>query len=264
MNYSDLSDLLSDARLVRYLTATNYDQAKALDLYHFNIILSQQMFGLISLFEIVLRNKINNVMIKETGDKDWLLNSIQPKNPALGLKKYQGCFLQQQTQQSANLIFAALMGLGQNKNTYHADKLVAELGFGFWRYLFMSGKNAQYDATGKVLLRVFPKKPKSYPMKDTSGNPILNKEGKPVHFHYDNKWVFNELSKINKFRNRLAHHEPIYFDATGAKSTQYVRETHQRILDLMTYMDIDTTQLFHKFNSINHLVIPMCNSIDKL
>lgn len=261
MNYSDLTDLLSNARLVRYLAATNQDQAKAIDLYHFNIVLSQQMFGLISLFEIILRNKINNLMITTTNDKDWLLNSIQPKNPTLTLN-YQGCFLQHQTQQSANLIFAALMGLGQNN--YHADKLVAELGFGFWRYLFMSGKNAQYEATGKVLLRVFPKKPKSYPLTDTSGNPVLDKKGKPVHFHYDNKWVFDELSKINKFRNRLAHHEPICFDKTGTKSTQYVRETHQNILNLMAYMDIDTAQLFHKFNHINHLIIPTCNSIDGL
>lgn len=70
MNYSSLTDLLSDAQLIRYLAATNQDQEKAIDLYHFNIVLSQQMFGLISLFEIILRNKINNLMIKETNDKD--------------------------------------------------------------------------------------------------------------------------------------------------------------------------------------------------
>lgn len=154
------------------------------------------------------------------------------------------------------------MGLGQNH--YHADKLVAELGFGFWRYLFMSGKNAQYEATGKVLLNIFPKKPTSFPMVDGSGNPILDKNGRQVYFHYDNKWVFNELSKINKFRNRLAHHEPICFDRNGAKNTQYVRKTHQNILNLMAYMDIDTQQLFLKFNNINHLIIPTCNSIDGL
>lgn len=242
MDYSAFSDILSQSRLNRYRWAVT-DDDKAIDLYHFNIILSQQMFGLISVFEIILRNKINAIMMKETGDPDWLLHSIQPKTePNL---PYQGCFLKYETQSSANLISAALFSLGQNG--YDADKLVAELGFGFWRYLFAGGKNAQFDATGKVLMAVFPNRPNTTPTQC-----------------YNQRWIFSELSTINKFRNRLAHHEPICFNHNGIKSTQYVRDTHQNILNLMNYMGIDNSQLFLKLNSITHLIIPMCDEIDAL
>ena len=260
MNYSELLGIFSDARFNRYHLAVANNDDKAVDLYHFNIILSQQMFGLISVFEIILRNKINAIMIKETKDPDWLLHSIQHKTTSSF--NYQGCFLKYETQQSANLISVALFSLGQDG--YQADKLLAELGLGFWRYLFAGGKNAQFESTGKILMDVFPKRPRSFILKDTNGNDILDKKGNPKWFHYNQKWVFDELSKINKFRNRLAHHEPICFDKNGMKSTQYVLNTYQNILNLMNYMDIDTNKLFSKLHLITDSIIPMSNQIDAL
>ena len=74
--------------------------------------------------------------------------------------------------------------LGKN---YTHDKLVAELSFGVWVFLF-AGK--QYQAGGNVLLSIFPKRP----------------------YKVNQKVIYQKLNQINSLRNRVAHHEPIVLD----------------------------------------------------
>jgi hypothetical protein len=66
-------------------------------------------------------------------------------------------------------------------------KLIAAMDFGFWRYLFSPH---QYRAGGQTLLRVFPSRPTSTPM-----------------VQYSAAYIFNELARIKRLRNRIAHHE---------------------------------------------------------
>ena len=162
-------------------------------------------------------------MIEQTGDNHWLLNSIRPhesSSPA-----HWGCFLQSKTKESANLISSALIAI--SGSPYSHDKLLAELGFGFWRYLFAGGENKQYEVTGKILMKIFPSKPASNP-----------------EIHYNQKWVFTQLSAINRFRNRLAHHEPLCFDEFEKKDTNHVRRINKLIDNLLEYMGINTAELF--------------------
>ena len=60
MKYIDFENIMSPARMSRYLQATGFDTRKAMTLYRKNLKLSQEMFTLISCFEIALRNKIND------------------------------------------------------------------------------------------------------------------------------------------------------------------------------------------------------------
>ena len=62
---------------------------------------------------------------------------------------------------------------------------MAELGFGFWRYLF---SDHQYRAAGQTLLHIFPSKP-------ISSRTI----------QYNANFIFGELARINDLRNRIAH-----------------------------------------------------------
>ena len=59
IQYKEAQRLFSPARMQKYLRACNGDEQKAIDLYSFNAKLSQAFFGVISLFEVVLRNSIN-------------------------------------------------------------------------------------------------------------------------------------------------------------------------------------------------------------
>jgi len=66
------------------------------------------------------------------------------------------------------------------KHQYTHSKLVAELGFGFWRYIFAQH---QFTATGRTLLQIFPAKPTSTPS-----------------MQYNQTFVFNQLAQLNKIR----------------------------------------------------------------
>jgi hypothetical protein len=83
--------------------------------------------------------------------------------------------------------------------------LVADLGFGFWRYMFAQH---QFNATGRILLRVFPAKPTSTPA-----------------IQYNHTFIFNQLAQINNLRSRIAHHEPICFQITTYKKYNLCKAT---------------------------------------
>jgi hypothetical protein len=74
-------------------------------------------------------------------------------------------------------------GRSFSSGTVHAGKVVAELNFGFWRYLL----TARYEASlwTPALRHAFP-----------AGLARIT--------------VYDLVENINTFRNRVAHHEPIH------------------------------------------------------
>ena len=122
-----------------------------------NLKLSQEFFTVISCFEISLRNKIDEHLTSTLGN-DWLRNGAQR----------QGIFDNIRTRLTKNNINDAINSLG---SSYTPNKLVAELGFGFWRFLFAQ---RQYTATGRNLLRIFPAKPISTPTNQYNQNYVFN------------------------------------------------------------------------------------------
>ena len=69
---------------------------------------------------------------------------------------------------------------------YTNDRLVSELSFGYWVYLFASH---QFKAGGQNVHRIFINRPKGT----------------------NQKTLFYELNQIRLLRNRIAHHEAICF-----------------------------------------------------
>ncbi len=227
MRYAKFEEILSPARMNRYLIASNGNSRKAMTLYRLNLKLSQEFFTVISCFEIALRNKIDYQCISSFG-VDWLRHGAQPN----GIFDNRSC---QQTQQNIN---DAVRKLG---SSYTHNKLVAELGFGFWRYFFA---HRQYNATGRILLRIFPSKPIS-----------------TAATQYNQKFVFNQLAKINKFRNRIAHHEPICFiQSQSDKDSTFARQHYGAILQLFQWMSINESELLYGIDHIDKV----CNQLDSL
>ena len=60
MNFQNSQIVFSKARVQKYLRACGGDKSKAMRLYRYNARLSQDFYGVLSIFEIVLRNAINN------------------------------------------------------------------------------------------------------------------------------------------------------------------------------------------------------------
>jgi hypothetical protein len=68
--YDNLCIIFSESRLSTYLSATNEDKIEALKLYTLNMSLSESLYSFLCVFEIALRNRISNVLVKEFGD-NW-------------------------------------------------------------------------------------------------------------------------------------------------------------------------------------------------
>lgn len=142
MRYNQFESIISAPRMSRYLRACSGETRKSMTLYRLNLKLSQEFFTVISCFEISLRNKIDEHLTSTLGN-DWLRNGA----------KTNGIFDNNHTRLTKKSINDAVNSLG---TLYTHNKLVAELGFGFWRFLFAQ---KQYTATGRNLLRIFPAKP---------------------------------------------------------------------------------------------------------
>ena len=227
MRYEQFENIISAPRMSRYLTACSGNTKKSMTLYRLNLRLSQEFFTVISCFEISLRNKIDEHLTYSLGN-DWLKNGAQPN----------GIFDNEHTRLTQKNINDAYKSLGKS---YTHNKLVAELGFGFWRFLFAQ---KQYTATGRDLLNIFPSKPISTPTNQ-----------------YNPNYVFNQLADINKFRNRIAHHEPICFkNSHSIIDSTAAREHYGIIMQFFQWMNINESELLYGIDHINKV----CDDLDNL
>ena len=78
MKYEICEKTLSKARLNKYSQACGQDKSKAIWLYQCNMKLSQRFYGVIGLFEVMLRNAINEHYKQQFGDEDWIVNQCAP------------------------------------------------------------------------------------------------------------------------------------------------------------------------------------------
>jgi len=200
MKYNDAKILFSDARLGKYLRACGGDKRKAMLLYSYNARVSQCFFGVVSLFEIILRNAINDHYILTLGE-DWIIHQA-----------YGSLLLEQESEEIKKIESAY-----RKEGVYSHDKMVGSFTFGFWTYLFTKHN---YKVGGKTLLQIFP-----YRVKGTT-----------------QKEVYRDITQIREFRNRIAHHEPICFDKSGAVDVCYMRKHYDLILTYMRYIGVDCSQ----------------------
>lgn len=62
MKFTEFEETISPERMHRYVLACANDTRRAMTLYRYNLKLSQEMFTLISCFEVSLRNRIDREM----------------------------------------------------------------------------------------------------------------------------------------------------------------------------------------------------------
>lgn len=222
MKYKDFEKAFSAARLNKYKNACEGNTGKALVLYRNNVKLCQKFYGVLNIFEIVLRNAINIHYTAYFHDTDWIYHQLQT-----------GGMLEYSPQRDSIL---ENIGSMKAKGKYTSDKLVASVSFGFWTYMFTK---VPFRLGGQSILKIFP----------------LRQTG------VGQKTIFKELQQIKNFRNRIAHHEPICFDATGKKSIVYAQSNYELILKYIAFLGYDKNDLLFALdvmpdaimNRINHL-----------
>lgn len=124
MKYADFENIMSAKRMGRYLTACGGDTRKAMTLYRYNLQLSQVMFTIVSCFEVVLRNSIDRKLTENLGN-EWVRDSIMTG----------GVFSLPILRKTSDIIAFAYRKLQQSRSYSHT-KLLAEMEFGIWKYMF--------------------------------------------------------------------------------------------------------------------------------
>ena len=73
MKFEDFKNIMSEPRLNRYLLSVSGNTRKAMTLYRKNLKLSQEMFTIVSCFEVALRNAIDKHYTSLFG-AEWLID----------------------------------------------------------------------------------------------------------------------------------------------------------------------------------------------
>lgn len=205
MRYSEYEIAFSPARLNRYLVACNYNRTKALSLYRHNIKLCQKFYGIINIFEIVLRNAINQHYSNHFSDNDWIKHQCT-----------EGGMLEHSPQR---LNIERTIELLERQNKYSNDRLVSSVTFGFWTYLF---NRLPFRSGGMSLLQIFPKRAHGLAQRA----------------------IYNELQEIKAFRNRIAHNEAICFNSQGMVDLQYASQKLDLIKKYVIFLGYNPPELF--------------------
>lgn len=175
----DIVYFLSEPRIATYVTACSGSSASALKLYEANARVGGAAFTALHYFEVILRNAIDRELRSwnenARSTPDWTLDAAPLLLAVIGLERLQ--------EARAN----AKRAVGHRRTPTH-DDVVAQLSLGTWRFLLPSqhhqGKQQLWD---QALEAAFPNR------HDVSAAQIA----KSVSIVYD-------------FRNRIAHHEPIF------------------------------------------------------
>ncbi len=202
MTSSDLERAFSVPRFKRYVEAAQGDYARGYDWYKTNLRLSAKMFSVISVFEVVFRNAIDQ-HYQVQYDPLWLLTQTE-----------EGGFLLRKGCERSLANVQEIIGW---RDQYVHDKVVANLGIAFWRNLFNS---KEFSAGGDSLLKIFPNKPKGI-----------------THNH---TYVYNKLYPVAKIRNRIAHHHHICFAPKSSEiSLELPIKAYDSIKELLIWLNFN-------------------------
>ncbi|MGO8311182.1 hypothetical protein ACC797_11920 [Rhizobium ruizarguesonis] len=174
-----LSDSFSPARLAPYLALPEVggDPVLAFKWYLWNARLSKAFLFPLQAAEVVVRNAIHRAFSNFLGGPGWVFSPPFTLNP-----------------KHAASHASSLTRLRLFKADPTSDDAVACLSFDFWSNLFRDDYEALWIVPG-LLEAVFPNAPKGA----------------------DRERIQKLVKRINKLRNRIAHHEPVHAEHHRSK-----------------------------------------------
>ncbi len=213
MDYTAFESFVSKPRLARYLVSCTYFQERAMLLYGANIRVSQAFYPILNLFEIFLRNGINEKLSIYFADQAWIVNQKRGfmSDGSLGPKFW---IKTQVTKAEITL-----------KGKTAAGKLIAEQTFGFWTSLF---EPRHYKLISGYIIHCFPNKPQ-----------MVNRNNLAIR-----------LNEIREFRNRIYHNEAICFNGDLIDFSQ-ARRIKTELYNLLIWMDADLKDFVKSFDNID-------------
>lgn len=168
---ASIAATLSPVRLGTYINATGFSaQATTLDIYIWNALVSGAFFSALHICEVVIRNAIAEAIERKFG-AHWPWDTGFERT----LNKHWKFELQK-----------ARRGIPMGST----GKVIAELKFAFWCNMLTASQDQHI--WNAHIHTVFPFVP--YPMSVAGARSML----------------YTDMEKLRHFRNRIAHHEPIF------------------------------------------------------
>ncbi|MGB3585513.1 MAG: hypothetical protein WBA23_03180 [Tunicatimonas sp.] len=179
--------------------------------------MSQAFYPILNLFEIFLRNSVNNQVTSYFANPNWILTE---KNGFMSDRSLRSSrfYLKHSVQKAENTI-------RKKQGTVSSGKVIAEQSLGFWTSLFESH---HYRLIGGVVIHCFPNKP------STANRSLISQR----------------LNRIRTFRNRIYHNEPICFNNNDVdfSSAENVRN---EIFEMLNWMDTDLALYIQQFDEVD-------------
>ena len=210
-----IDDWLTAGRLSTYLRASGGSRRAALELYEWNSTAATALHQDLCHLEIGLRNSYDRALRAHwPGPGDW---TDDPNVTFPPLMRTRGKKAQRRqvdiNQQNRNILAKARKDAGGPAAP--AGKVVAELSFGFWRYLTSAGHESTLWVP--ILHNAFP-----------AGTDRARDVDKP-------------MTELHGLRNRIAHHEPLLNTDLLARVGDLIQLATMLNADLGKYID-NTTQ----------------------
>ncbi|MCZ8143848.1 hypothetical protein [Flavobacterium sp.] len=225
MQFIKFKHYFSSARISRYYEASGNSEQKTIKLYKANLAVSKSFHPLLVIFEVILRNRINEVFTSYFGDPDWILNQKKGfmVDPSLTYT-YKKTGIVKTNRFLLNQVNLAENRLIKNGIVITSGKIISEQTLGFWTDLF--------EVHHYKLLK---------------GNPIKIFTSLPAGF--GRKEVNDELDKVRRFRNRINHNEPICFKGNTIDFTE-TREVYNSIINLLSWIDPELPKFIRDIDMI--------------
>ncbi len=211
---------LSRPRFDRYLNATGSNLSRAKRLYNANLRLAQAFHPLLTQFEVVLRNALNEQLVSYFADTDWIINQKTRfmHDPTLRRSNY---FLRRSVQSTER----HLQRLGI---PITSGKIIADQTFGFWTALFLAH---HYRLIGGEPIRIFCHKP-------TTENRAS---------------LYAKLHVLRNFRNRVNHCEPLCFNHARIDCS-IARTCKTQLFELLDWIDPDLKGFFESIDNVDNKI----------
>ena len=164
-------EAVSPPRLAAYGLAASSgpDPVGAVARHARNIALSEAVYPVLHVLEVVMRNRIHDAFRSHFGATDWYLQ------PWL-------------TPGHSKLVSEALTELAKHGKRPHPDRMIATLRFGFWCGMFHSAYENANGQWPQLLSQVLPCVPKNWRTR---------------------KKIQSRVEEARNLRNKVFHHEPI-------------------------------------------------------
>ena len=197
-----ITTTLAPVRLATFQLAIGFSiQADALEKYRWHALTSAAFFSSLHVCEVAVRNGVDAALAATYGP-DWPWNSTFEHS----LPNPRGSHFKPQDELRRA---RAKMAIGAT------GKVIAELKFAFWCHTFTS--RYQVRVWDSHIRNAFPNLPDCYSA--ASGRQAIH----------------TELDSLRKFRNRIAHHEPILAEPLPQRQQSIQRLIHWRCAEVSAW-----------------------------